>query len=399
MTRSRSIPSRVLICQTTYLGDLILTFPLVLALAEEFKGIQIDLVVRPELASLAEACPGVHCVHTFAKQGGHPTVSGIFALARLLRGEKYDTSIVLPGSIRTAIAVRLAGIPRRIGWNPGHLMSDQWRRVRQPLSMLALNSMAGILSFEYLYRASRMVRWMLPDLYSEELQPHRSSHRALEALDAVRVLGGRAEELPRVPWIDIPEGVSRRVSERLADRGGDWIVVAPGATQPTRRWPDEYWIRLVRLLANRNHRVLILGSELERRVAAGIAAAVADHLVCSVAGDLSVLESLDVIRRARVAIANDSAVVHMASAMGRPTIALFGPTLPSFGFGPLAARSVVMEREGLTCRPCTVYGSARCPVGTHECMRSLSPESVYNEVIRLTEGTGTAQTALRGETA
>jgi heptosyltransferase-2 len=128
--------------------------------------------------------------------------------------------------------------------------------------------------------------------------------------------------------------------------------------------------------------VYILGGESDREIGQRIAWEAGCAGVVSVAGDLTPTQSMDLIRLSNAIVTNDSAPVHMASAVGAPTVALFGPTLPEFGFAPLAHGSEILEQSGLSCRPCTVYGSGVCPVGTLACLKSISVDAVHAAVIR-----------------
>jgi heptosyltransferase-2 len=101
-------------------------------------------------------------------------------------------------------------------------------------------------------------------------------------------------------------------------------------------------------------------------------------------GILSLLASAELIGRAQAIVTNDSAPQHLASAMGTPTLTIFGPTVPEFGFGPLAERHAVAGHDGLSCRPCHRHGPERCPLGHWRCMRELGPEyvsSLLDEVL------------------
>ncbi|HJS47025.1 MAG TPA: glycosyltransferase family 9 protein, partial [Gemmatimonadales bacterium] len=101
------------------------------------------------------------------------------------------------------------------------------------------------------------------------------------------------------------------------------------------------------------------------------------------AGEASLQGTGALLAAAAAAAAGDTGVMHMATAVGTPVVALFGPTVRQFGFFPYRARALVLERE-LSCRPCTFHGSARCPLGHHRCLRDISPE----EVARGVEGMG-----------
>jgi len=93
-------------------------------------------------------------------------------------------------------------------------------------------------------------------------------------------------------------------------------------------------------------------------------------------GRLTLRQSAEVIRRAAVLVTNDSAPLHFAQAVGTPTVAIFGSTVPAFGFGPRGPRDRVVQRDGLSCRPCSAHGPPSCPLGHHLCMKSLSVEDV-----------------------
>jgi heptosyltransferase-2 len=87
------------------------------------------------------------------------------------------------------------------------------------------------------------------------------------------------------------------------------------------------------------------------------------------------------MERSQVVVANDSAMMHVAAACGVPVVALFGPTVTGFGFAPLGPDDVVIERD-LECRPCSLHGGARCPLGHHDCLRGIPVEEVFAEVIK-----------------
>jgi len=98
------------------------------------------------------------------------------------------------------------------------------------------------------------------------------------------------------------------------------------------------------------------------------------------AGALNLRAAAALIRRASVLVSNDSAPLHLATAVGTPVVALFGPTVPEFGFGPRGARDVVLGHPDLPCRPCSAHGPRVCALGHHRCMRELSVETVLSAV-------------------
>jgi heptosyltransferase-2 len=121
-------------------------------------------------------------------------------------------------------------------------------------------------------------------------------------------------------------------------------------------------------------RVVVLGSAADAPLTEAIMAAAPSAIDAT--GRLSLLASAELLGRCGVLVTNDSAPMHLASAMGTPTVAIFGPTVPEFGFGPLAPRVSVVGHDALPCRPCDRHGPQRCPLGHHRCMRELSPSMV-----------------------
>lgn len=154
------------------------------------------------------------------------------------------------------------------------------------------------------------------------------------------------------------------------------IALAPGSVWGTKRWP--YYAELARALQP-THRSVIVGSREDAPLAASIAQATGGDAI-DATGRLTLLGSAELIGRCRVIVTNDSAPLHLASAMNTPTVAVFGPTVPAFGFGPLADRSAIAEHSALDCRPCHPHGPMVCPLGHWRCMRDLSLASVLARV-------------------
>jgi heptosyltransferase-2 len=148
------------------------------------------------------------------------------------------------------------------------------------------------------------------------------------------------------------------------------VALAPGSIWGTKRWP--YFADLVSGL---DKPCVVVGGSEDADLAGAIAAAAPGRVV-SAAGALSLRVSAALIQRAAVLLTNDSAPLHLATAVGTPVVALFGPTIPEFGFGPRRAGDAALGHAGLACRPCSKHGPHRCPLGHHRCMRELTVETV-----------------------
>jgi heptosyltransferase-2 len=164
------------------------------------------------------------------------------------------------------------------------------------------------------------------------------------------------------------------------------IVLAPGSVWATKRWPSYDTLATLLQSVHRNARVVVIGSAADKSLAEDINAALraaGGHGAIDATGRLSLLASAALMRRALVVVTNDSAPLHLASAMNTPTVAIFGPTVPAFGFGPLADRRLVVQHETLPCRPCDAHGPRECPLGHWRCMRQVEPERVARLAVDL----------------
>jgi heptosyltransferase-2 len=179
----------------------------------------------------------------------------------------------------------------------------------------------------------------------------------------------------------------------LAARGvaPGYLAVAPGARHATKAWPRRHVAAFLRAArgaeAARAAGVLLVGSEAESAMMAALSEETGTPWA---APPLAALPSL--LARAAAVVANDSAPLHVAEAVGTPAVALFGPTVAGFGFAPRDPRSVLLEID-LDCRPCTLHGGDACPLGHHRCMEEIAPERVLAAALALLGASGASPPA------
>jgi heptosyltransferase-2 len=270
------------------------------------------------------------------KRGADAGLPGVWRLcARLRAAHADDVAYFAQGSVRSAVVGLMAGYRARVGFDTS----------------------AG--------------RW----LYTQRVPYRRDQHHAqrLLGLAGVTVAPNEAPPRPRL----YPGAGDDRAVDALLDGAGvaaeePLVALAPGSVWVTKRWP--YFPALAQRLPP-DARVVVIGSSADRGLAQPIVDALGARAI-DATGRLSLLASAALIGRARVLVTNDSAPLHMASAMNTPTVAVFGPTVPAFGFGPLADRRTVAEFGGLPCRPCHAHGPMRCPLGHFRCMRELTADHV-----------------------
>lgn len=314
-----------LVIQTSFLGDTVLTTPLIARLAERGP---VDVVVTPAAAGLLANNPSIRELVVYDKRGRDRGVGGFARVARRLRSRRYDAAYLAQGSLRSGALALAAGVRRRVGF-----ATSTGRVLYTTRVAVAPGS----------HHVVKLVRLGGDDPPRGALQP--------------RLFPGHAEKAS--------------VATLLGDEARPLVALAPGSVWATKRWP--HYAELAALLAA-DARIAIVGGSDDAPLAREIVTRVPGAIDAT--GRLSLLGSAELIRRAAVVVTNDSAPLHLASATGTPTVAIFGPTVPAFGFGPLAPRSAIVGQELLACRPCSAHGPQRCPLGHWRCMRLTSPAVV-----------------------
>ena len=316
--------STTLVVQTAFLGDVVLTTPLLSAIAAHHG--PVDVVTTPIAAPLLETHPAVRNVIAYDKRGIDRGWAGLRKLAHRLKTERYQRAYLPHRSLRTAALGMLARIRSRIGFSGPWSFLYTEARPKPPVGhesdrLLALADEA-------------------PGAYPPHLRPTTADERAAAAVVT-----------------------------------GEFVALAPGSIWGSKRWP--YYGELARQLADYAPVVLIggqddvgLGEAIVRAVGPTGGRAV------NACGKLTLRQSAALIGRAALLVTNDSAPLHLATAMGTPVVALFGPTVTEFGFGPLRAGDVALGVDELPCRPCSPHGPPQCPLGHHRCMRELTVEAV-----------------------
>ena len=163
------------------------------------------------------------------------------------------------------------------------------------------------------------------------------------------------------------------------------VAIAPGTVWNTKRWPAEKFAETAAILGESGMDIVLVGGEDDQALAARMIATVSSRSVSSAVGKLSLLQSAELLRRCRVLVCNDSAPAHLAVSVGTPVVAIFGATVPEFGFAPRGERDAVVEIKGLSCRPCSSHGGDACPIKTFECMLMISARDVSRRVAEIVD--------------
>jgi heptosyltransferase-2 len=330
---TQALAPDVLVVRFSAIGDILLTTPLLRAIRVRYPGARIAVLTKAQYIPLLSHNPHVSEVLGIAPD------EGIRAIAKRIHGVQYTHLLDLHGNLRSHALRRLAP-------GPWHSYAKRW-----------------------LERALLIITKR--DIYGAEVPV------AERYFEAAKDLGVEPDGGP--PDFFIGEEADERAAERLSDLqlGQDRPIVAmaPGAAHATKRWPEAYWVDLARRITPTGADVVLLGGPDDAELADRISE-LAGANVASVAGSFGLQETGAVIRRAEVLISGDTGVMHMATGVGTPVVALFGPTVRQFGFFPYRSSAGVVELD-LPCRPCSAHGTARCPLGHHRCMKQMVPDLVY----------------------
>lgn len=326
---------RVLVVRFSSIGDILCTTPLVRALKRRHQEAALIYVTKRAHAPLVADNP--HLAQVVALEPGEP----VRHLARRLRALAPTHGLDLHGSLRSR-ALRA-------------LVPGRW---------------AG-------YRKRKLARTVLIslkiDLYGTPVPVPERYFEAARRLD-VRPDGAGLE-------FHLAPAARERVAGWLSQHGladAPFAALAPGAAHATKRWPVTHWTALAERLGAAGYRTVIVGGPDDR----GVAHQIGGRGATSAAGEFSLQETGALLARAKVVVSGDTGVMHMATGVGTPVAALFGPTVEQFGFFPYHARAAVVQRD-LDCRPCSAMGTATCPMGHHRCLGDTTPADVMAAVERL----------------
>jgi heptosyltransferase-2 len=335
---TQSFAPDVLVVRFSAIGDILLITPLLRAIRTRHPGSRIAVLTKAQYVPLLRHNPHVNEVLGVAPG------EGLRAVAERIRSVQYTHLLDLHGNLRSRLLRRLAPGPWR------SYAKRWWQRT--------------------------LLITVKRDTYRVDIPVAERYFEAAADLDLVPDGGP--------PDFFLGEAADAEAAERLADlhmgRDRPLVAMAPGAAHATKRWPLDHWVDLARRMTPTGADVVLLGGPDDAELANEIARR-AGVCVGSLAGALGLQETGAVIRRAEVLISGDTGVMHMATGVGTPVVALFGPTVRQFGFFPYRSAAGVVELD-LPCRPCSAHGTARCPLGHHRCMRQMVPDLVYATVAR-----------------
>lgn len=340
---ANSTGKHILIVGPAWIGDMVMAQTLFKYIKSKDPNSQIDVLAPSWTLPLVERMPEVNSGIVFPLKHGELNLKVRYQIGKTLRKKNYHQAIVLPGSFKSAFTPWCAAIPQRTGW------LGEWR----------LGLLNDIRSLD---------KTALPLMIQRFVALGTDKKQAIPAsLEAY------------YPRLTTNTDLKNQTLAKLKINSEKPILaLCPGAEYgPAKRWPVEYFSQIAQAKIKEGWQVLIFGSAKEFDLAQSIIALTgADcHNLC---GKTTLLEALDLLALTKVVVSNDSGLMHMAAALDRPLVVIYGSSSPKFT--PPLAKKVAIASKELECSPCF---KRTCPLEHFNCMKQLTPQIILSKINQL----------------
>ena len=319
----------ILIIRLSSLGDILLTTPLIRSIKEQYGSISIDFVLREQYFDLLKFNPNINTLFIYPNDAEKK-----INLFNDLSKRNYDLVIDLQNNFRSAEIRRKLRV-RSVKFNKRTL--DKFLLVKFKINRLT---------------NARQI----PMRYAESLHNFTLDEKGLDLF--------------------LPENINS-----VLNMNEKYIGIAPGSRHFTKMWLKEYYIDLCKMLSYDGYKIVLFGGKSDVDLC--------KELTEQIAGSINLCSKDDIItiavnmKKCDAVVCNDSGLMHAASAMGVPVLAVFGSTVKEFGFTPYKSKSLILENKSLSCRPCSHIGRSSCPKKHFNCMTELTPGAAYSKLKEL----------------
>lgn len=329
---------KILIIHTAFIGDIVLSTPLIKRIKELYPSSKITYVTTPVGASILRNNPNLSEIIEYDKRGIHSGIRGILALGKRLRYENFNLVLTPHRYLRSSVLSWLTRSIKRVGYE---------------------NSSGSF-------------------LFTDKIEYDKSKHEVEKLLSFMGHIPPEPRKNYKIEIFTTQKEKDKidKIWQKYNLDNKKIVIIAPGSRWFTKRWPLEYFNVIINRLILDDYKIILIGGEEEKKF----------HIeklsnTIDLRGKTNLLELAEVIKRADIILTNDSAPIHIASAFENVHIlAIFGPTVKEFGFFPWGLNSEVLEDNQLKCRPCKIHGGNRCHKGNFECMLDITPNIVYNRI-------------------
>lgn len=320
---------KILIIQTAFIGDVILATSFIEQANLEHPDSEIHFLLRKGNESLLRNNPHLKKVWIWDKKKNK--TKNLWKLIFQIRKESFDTVYNIQRFLSSGLVTALSGAKERIGFD------------KNPMS----------------FAFTRSIKHEIPAMREERAlhEVERNSELLKNGLKVIR---------PKLyfDYQNVPE--SR------------YLVFAPSSVWFTKQWPLHKWIELTKQVIDKtDYAIRIIGAPTDKAYCQQILDEIPSPRISNLCGQLSLLDSAELMSKAARVFANDSAPLHLASAVNAPTTAIFCSTIKEFGYGPLSDDAQIIDAGEMDCRPCGLHGKKQCPLGHFNCGEQILVDKVF----------------------
>ena len=365
--------SRILLIKPSALGDVVHTLPVLVKLRARYPRARIDWLITPENAEVVRYHPALSNVVLFARRDFSKrgrrwrALVSFFDLLKQIRSAKYELIIDMHGQVRSAFFALISGARVRIGFD---------RPVKRGLTVSAEHDLKNIPSHGW--RGAREGSWIA---YTHRIPIPTLDVHAIDRYLWVAPLLGLDDNPPDLTIHLSPQAtnkVNRLLEEHGVPASKPLVVLVPGTIWETKHWTIEGFAGVARQFLQDGFAVALAGTTRDQQRCRQIAAAAPG--TCDLSGKTTPADLAALIRRAEVAVTNDSGSMHVAASLGKPMVSVFGPTNPVH-IGPYERPESVV-RVDLPCSPCNYRRLSQCPFD-HACMKQVTSAMVVERVRKI----------------
>jgi heptosyltransferase-2 len=331
---------KILVIQTAFLGDAVLTLPMIGKLKEMNINASIDVLCIPASKEIFLHSPYINEIIIIDKKGEHKSFFSFLKFTRMIRANGYDRIYSPHRSFRSSLLVLQSGVNETYGFSNSSLFHVYKHLIEYISSHHEVQRNLDLIGYDY-------------------------SEKGWKVL----------------PEIMIPESSDRAIKDYLKNNNinSNFAAIAPGSIWNTKKYPLEYYEQVIQYLIEQDFKVIIIGGREEENIGKQLETKFNGSLISS-AGNLTITESIALLKYSKILISNDSAPTHLGICADIPVLTLYCSTVPDFGFYPYNNKSRWLSYTELECKPCGIHGYYACPLKHFQCGYKLKSELVISAI-------------------
>jgi len=330
---------KILVIQTAFPGDAILTLPFIQELKKKSPDYLIDILCIPSTAEIFAASPHVNSIISFDKKSKQKSLFSFIKFIKELKSKNYEIVYSPHRSLRSALIAMNLSVKETYGFENSSLKFAFKHTVKYDPSVHEVKRNLEFVGDDY-----NIDKWRI------------------------------------IPEITVTAESKKKVQKFLSENKIDkFIVVAPGSVWETKRYPVEYYKLIIEHFTAVKYQIVLVGGA-EDKI---LCEALKKENVFLAAGEFSFIETIELLKSASLLICNDSAPTHLGVCADIPVLTIYCSTIPQFGFYPYNTKSDYISYDNLSCKPCGIHGYNSCPTGTFDCAKLLIPDLVIKKAEKL----------------